>query len=118
MRTIVEWFAAVISRMALSAYIWSVARHKPEAFRDLIRAHAMDLEDACAKTSDHLEAERRIIEQKLMRRFDPSPIWNEAINRAIAAKKEAREPYLMMTGHQDRAFERQQESTRKALRNA
>ena len=64
------------------------------------------------------EIEGHLITALLTRRYDPSPIWNEAINRAIANKKAAKEDYFELSGAQKAAFERQQETGRKALRNA
>jgi hypothetical protein len=64
-------------------------------------------------------SETEIINARLVRQFDPAMAWNEAINRAIVAKKAAREEIAMMTSTQQKMFEAfQVPTTMKALRSA
>ncbi len=72
--------------------------------------------DSIYGTLSHRRIEAEIIEVRLMRRFDPAMAWSEAINRACAAKKIARES--IFSGGQKAAFEVQQETTHDILRRA
>lgn len=106
MKAIRDWayniaFGWVVRRMAIATYT-------PErVVRDQFARIEVDLTYAAN--------EEDVIEKALMRRFDPAPIWNAAINRAIERKKAAREDYPMPN---QQAFDLQQRTTRNALRNA
>lgn len=58
-----------------------------------------------------------ILNDRLTRRFDPAPAWNEAINRAITAKGQTRAS-MWNSPQQGAAFDFQQRATRETLRNA
>ncbi len=63
--------------------------------------------------------ETEILNARLVRQFDPAMAWNEAINRAIVAKKALREEIVMMTSTQDQMFRTYQvPTTMKMLKDA
>jgi hypothetical protein len=66
-----------------------------------------------AETFQLTEAE--VLNKRLSKAFDPAAAWNESVNRAIAAKKAARETINMP---HELAFALQQKTTLNALRNA
>ena len=72
--------------------------------------------DSITDTLKRREFETDIIHARLMRRFDPAMAWNEAVNRACADKKLAREH--IFTGPQSMAFKVQQETVLKAVKSA
>lgn len=85
----------------------------------MIRAEVAAIVDSIARFHEHKIAEVDILNERLTRMFDPAMAWNEAINRAIAAKKKAGLAIRVMTSQQKVAFETfQLPSTMMALKNA
>lgn len=64
-----------------------LSRGKGTAFRLILDRELRAIVETAALTEDHRDAEVLLLEGKLMRRFDPSPIWNDAINRAIEGQE-------------------------------
>lgn len=71
----------------------------------LIRRELAALTDTVAAAHEGRIREIDVIHERLMRMFDPSMAFNEAINRAIEAKKAKLETYSTMTPPQKFAFE-------------
>lgn len=91
----------------------------PEAVEAVARREVSAIGDSVQRFLSHQVTERDILNERLMRQFDPSMAWNEAINRAIEAKKAAKQEVVLMTPQQAFAFEQfQKPSTMMALKNA
>lgn len=85
----------------------------------LARREIVAITDNIAAFHEHMTTEVEILTERLVRQFDPSMAWNEAINRAIVAKKAKGEEAVMMTPTQKTMFDRfQVPTTMKALRSA
>ena len=63
----------------------------PEAVEAVARREVSAIGDSVQRFLSHQVTERDILNERLMRQFDPSMAWNEAINRAIDAKKAAKQ---------------------------
>lgn len=91
----------------------------PDAVEAVARREVSAIGDSVQRFLSHQVTERDILNERLMRQFDPSMAWNEAINRAIDSKKAAKEEVVLMTPHQAFAFETfQKPSTMAAFKNA
>lgn len=91
----------------------------PEAVEAVARREVSAIGDSVQRFLSHQVTERDILNERLMRQFDPSMAWNEAINRAIEAKKAAKQEVVLMTPQQAFAFEQfQKPSTMMAFKNA
>jgi hypothetical protein len=91
----------------------------PEAVEAVARREVSAIGDSVQRFLSHQVTERDILNERLMRQFDPSMAWNEAINRAIDAKKAAKQEIVLMTPQQAFAFEQfQKPSTMMAFKNA
>lgn len=95
----------------------------PDVVEGLIRRELAAIIDTIAMLHQHRIKETDILTERLVRMFDPAMAWNEAINRAIEAKKQAKEtidPQLLyMSPQQKFMFETFQiPTTMKALRSA
>lgn len=85
----------------------------------LVRREVFAVADSIASFHQHKVTEVEILNARLVRQFDPAMAWNEAINRAIAAKKAKREEVIDLTPPQRFMFETYQvPTTMKALRSA
>ncbi len=91
----------------------------PDDLEALARRELAAIIASVAMFQHNKMTETEILNARLVRQFDPAMAWNEAINRAIEAKKAAREEIVMMTSTQQAMFDRfQVPTTMKALRNA
>lgn len=89
------------------------------AVETLARREVMAIADSIARFHKHQTDERKILNERLMRVFDPSLAFNEAVNRAIEAKKAAGLEIKAQTPQQKVMFETiQVPSLMKALENA
>lgn len=100
-----------------------IERIPPEKVEGLIRREIMAIVDSVSRFHDARIEERDILAERLFRLFDPSLAFNEAINRAIERKKEARQEIdhalLNRSPEQDMMWKKWQLPTlEKALRNA
>jgi hypothetical protein len=85
----------------------------------LARREIAGIRDNMAAFHQYQVDEAGILNERLMRRFDPQMALNEATNRAIAAKKAARESILLLTPKQEWMMEQFTKPTlARALRNA
>lgn len=92
---------------------------EPARAEALAKREIMAIADSMAKFHQHYATEVEILNDRLMRQFDPAMAWNEAINRAIVAKRAAKEEAIEMTPPQRFMFETYQvPTTMKALRSA
>lgn len=71
----------------------------------LIRRELAAITDTIAAAHDGRIREIDVIHERLMRVFDPAPAFNEAVTRAIEAKKNKLETAITMTPPQKFAFE-------------
>lgn len=106
-------------------YLWSkalfvraITRGKNKDLKEIVNRAITDVEIVADDAFTNREAEIAIIEARLMRLYDPAQAFNEAVLRAIAAKKAKREELYAMSAHQQMAFDVQRESLTKALRSA
>jgi hypothetical protein len=91
----------------------------PAVVEMLARREVMAIADSLARFHQHYVTEVEILNERLVRQFDPAMAWNEAINRAIVAKKAAGEEVVMMTPTQQAMFDRfQVPTTMKRLQSA
>lgn len=92
---------------------------REEALEFLIRRELAAITDTVASMHEHRIREIDVIHERLMRVFDPGPAFNEAVQRAIEAKKAKGEAAVMMTGTQKWMFDKfQVPSMMNALFNA
>lgn len=85
----------------------------------LIRVELIAIADTIARLHEHRIKEGDILNERLTRTFDPYLVWNESINRAIAAKLAAKETVVQPSPQQKFSFEKFQfPSTMNALLNA
>lgn len=92
---------------------------REEALEFLIRRELAAITDTVAAMHDGRIRETDVIHERLMRMFDPAPAFNEAVTRAIEAKKLKLESVATMTPPQRFAFEQfQVPSMMNALFNA
>lgn len=89
------------------------------ALEMMIRIEIKAIADTIASMHEHRIKESDILTERLTRMFDPAPAYNEAINRAIEAKKAKGEEIIELTGTQKWMFDNMQlPSLMSALRNA
>lgn len=77
----------------------------------LIRREIAAIADTVAAAHEGRIREIDVIHERLMRQFDPAPAFNEAVMRAIEAKKAKLETVVTMTPPQKFAFEKFQVPT-------
>lgn len=96
------------------------AGQMPPAVAELLaRREISAIADSMARYHANYVTEVEILNERLVRTFDPAMAWNEAINRAIEAKKAAREEIIEMTPPQQFMFKSLQvPATMKALASA
>lgn len=89
----------------------------PPAVAEMIaRREVSAIADSMQRFHSHYVTEVEILNERLVRIFDPALAWNEAVNRAIEAKKAAREEVVMLTPTQQFMFDKLQvPTTMKAL---
>lgn len=89
------------------------------ALEMMIRIEIKAIADTIASMHEHRIKESDILTERLTRMFDPALAYNEAINRAIEAKKAKGEEITQLTGRQKWMFDNMQlPSLMSALRNA
>jgi hypothetical protein len=81
------------------------------ALEMLIRREVAAIADTVATAHEGRIREIDVIHERLMRQFDPAPAFNEAVNRAIEAKKAKGEVAITMTPPQRFSFEQFQVPT-------
>lgn len=85
----------------------------------IARREISAISTSMAKFHQHQMTEVEILNERLLRQFDPAMAWNEAINRAIVAKRAAREEVIEFTPSQRMMFDKfQVPTTLRALRSA
>lgn len=100
------------------------APEKTKALREaalemMIRTELAAIADNIASMHEHRIKESDILNERLVRMFDPALAYNEAINRAIEAKKAKGEQIKLLTPQQKWMFDNMQLPTlMSALRNA
>lgn len=78
---------------------------EPATAEALARREVSAIAQSMAAFHNHYTTEVEILNERLVRQFDPALAWNEAINRAIAAKKAAKEEVVEMTTRQQMMFD-------------
>lgn len=97
----------------------ALERIEPERVETLVRGEVAAIVDSIGRYHDHFIEESDVLNERLLRQFDPSQAFNEAVNRAIEAKKAAREEIITMTPLQETMFQKYQVPTGlRALRTA
>lgn len=86
-------------------------KDRGEALEMLIRRELAAIADTVAAMHENRIREIDVIHERLMRVFDPAPAFNEAVQRAIEAKKNKLETAVTMTPPQKFAFEQFQVPT-------
>lgn len=91
----------------------------PEVTEVLVRREVGATLDTILQFHRFQLTERGVLNERLMRVFDPYLAWNESVNRAIELKKTAGERPILPTDQQKWMFENMQlPATQKALFNA
>jgi hypothetical protein len=92
----------------------------PPAVAEMVaRREISAIGDSMSRLHHHFITEVGILNERLVRIFDPAMAWNEAVNRAILAKQAAREEVIQMTPAQKFMFDSLQvPSTMKRLKEA
>ena len=97
----------------------ALSRIDPERVEALVRGEIAAIADSVGRYHDHFIEESDILNERLLRQFDPSMAFNEAINRAIEAKRAAREEIIALTPLQETMFQKYQVPTAlRALKTA
>lgn len=97
----------------------ALARLPEEKVEGLVRQEIAAIADSVGRFHDHFIEESDLLNERLLRQFDPAMAWNEAVNRAIEGKKAAREEVVEMTPQQQMMFHKfQVPTTLRALKSA
>jgi hypothetical protein len=92
---------------------------RPAVAEMVARREVSAIDDSMKRLQHHFITEVEILNERLVRMFDPAMAWNEAINRAITAKQAAREEVILMTPTQKFMFDSLQvPATLKRLKEA